>query len=445
MKRIKSILIAVTAALLCSCSNTDKKPGNGTASYDFDGKVDYDTWFTPQRLRIEFILAGDADGQKAYLGNLYREAEWSGTHVSLVNPFGYGEYWFEAFAGEELIFSTGFCSLFSEWRTTAEASQVAKSMTHNIWMPFPKGKIHIVLYERRREDNRFQPMLEADVDPDDKLINSGMSNGFKVEEYLISGENREKVDILFVAEGYTASEMDKFRKDASRMAEYMFTLAPYSERRNDFNIRFLLAESADSGVDIPQDGIWKNTLCESNFYTFRIDRYLTISDHSKIAAAVSGAPFDALFILANCEKYGGGGIYNSYALGTSDNRNADPVFIHEFGHSFAGLADEYFTSEVAYEEFYNLELEPWEPNITTLVDFSAKWEDMLPEGAVIPTEPNDSTMLGVLGVYEGGGYMAKGVYRPYFDCRMHHNNTSDGFCPVCRRAIGRMIDFHIGK
>lgn len=442
MKKINFIPFLVAFAIFSECTKNAETYGNGTFSYNFEGKVDYNTYFTPERLRIEFILAGNSEKQEAYLGSLSRESEWAGSEAALVDPFGYGEYYFEAFSGDELIFSRGFCSLFSEWRTTEEASRVAKSMTHNVWMPFPKEKIRVVLYERRRSDNVFQPMLEAEIDPADKLINSGKLNDFKVEDYLISGDNASKLDLLFVAEGYTAAEMDKFRSDAARMAEYMFTLAPYSDRRGDFNIRFLLSASTDSGVDIPQDGIWKSTVCESNFYTFYIDRYLTISDHSKIAETVSGAPFDALFILANCEKYGGGGIYNSYALGTSDNRRSDPVFIHEFGHSFAGLGDEYFTSEVAYEDFYNLDVEPWEPNITTLKDFDAKWADMLPEDAVIPTLPNDSTMIGVLGVFEGGGYMAKGVYRPYFECRMH-NNTAEGFCPVCQRAISRMIDFYI--
>ncbi|MBO4570597.1 MAG: peptidase M64 [Bacteroidales bacterium] len=434
------LFIALLPAFF-ACRETPAPHGNGTTSYNFEGKVDYDTYFTPERMRVEFILAGDASKQEAYLGGIYREAEWTGSPNSLIDPFGYGEYYFEAFSGEQLVFSTGFCSLFSEWRTTAEASKVARSMPHNVWMPFPKEPVRIVLYERRKADNAFQPLLEATIDPEDRLINSGRLNGYPVDNYQISGPDASKVDLLFVAEGYSEAEMGKFRKDAARFAEYMFTLAPYSERRNDFNIRFLLSASGDSGVDIPQDGIWKNTVCESNFYTFYIDRYLTISDHSKIADAVSGAPFDAIFIVANCEKYGGGGIYNSYALGTSDNSRSDPVFIHEFGHSFAGLADEYFTSEVAYEDFYNLALEPWEPNITTLKDFGSKWADMLPEGAVIPTQPNDSTMLGVLGVFEGGGYMAKGVYRPYFDCRMHHND-SEGFCPVCQRAISRMIDHY---
>ena len=441
MKKFNFVLFTLLFAILPACNKEVKTSGNGTFSYNFEGKVDFNANFTNERLRIEFILAGDASNQKAYLGTVSREPQWSGNPDNLIDPFGYGEYYFEAFEEGELVFSTGFCSLFSEWRTTEEASRVAKSMTHNVWMPFPRKPVKVVLYERRRADNVFQPMLEAVIDPADKLINTGRLNDFAVEPYMINGDDARKVDLLFVAEGYTAAEMEKFRKDATRFAEYMFTLDPYKERRSDFNIRFLLSCSRDSGVDIPQDDIWKSTVCESNFYTFYIDRYLTIQDHSKIAEAVSGAPFDALFIVANCAKYGGGGIYNSYALGTSDNDRSDPVFIHEFGHSFAGLADEYFTSEVAYEDFYNLDLEPWEPNITTLKDFGSKWADMLPEGAVIPTEPNDSTQLGVLGVFEGGGYMAKGVYRPYFDCRMHHNN-SEGFCPVCQRAIGRMIDFY---
>ena len=444
MKRILTLSIA--ALLFASCGKapqTPAGPGNGTVSCSFEGTVDYDSHFTSERLRIDFVLAGDDKNITAYLGGLSREVEWAGSHNALIDPFGYGSFYMEVFDGEDLIFSRGFNSLFDEWRTTEEAKNVAKCMTQSMWMPFPKDEVKIVLYARRFEDNRFEQIFTFEVDPADKLISCGRRNDFKVEPLMVSGDKLSKVDLLFVAEGYTGTEMEKYRRDAQRFTDYMFSLEPYAGRKEDFNIWLLMSPSEDSGVDIPQDDLWKSTTLESNFFTFYIDRYLTIWDHSKIADAVSGAAFDAIFIIANTEKYGGGGIYNSYAMGSSDNERSNPVFVHEFGHSFAGLADEYFSKEVAYEDYYNLEIEPWEPNITTLVDFDSKWADMLPEGAVIPTQPNDSTMIGVLGVYEGGGYMTEGVYRPYFECRMRNNTAGEGFCPVCRRAIERMIDFYV--
>lgn len=443
---MKHLLALAAAALVLASSCAPQQPapqGNGTVSCSFEGTVDYDTYFTSERLRIDFVLAGDRDNITAYLGGLSREAEWAGSKNALVDPFGYGAYYMEVFDGENLIFSRGFNSLFDEWRTTEEGREICKSTTQTMWMPFPKDEVKVVLYCRRYGDNVFEQIFTFDIDPSDKLITCGKRNDFKVEPVMVNGDKADKVDLLFVAEGYTEGEMDKYRKDAKRFTDYMFSMEPYASRKNDFNVWMLMSPSAESGVDIPQDDVWKSTLLESNFFTFYIDRYLTVWNHSKIADAVSGAAFDALFIIANCDKYGGGGIYNSYALGYSDGDRADQVFIHEFGHSFAGLADEYFSKEVAYEDYYNLALEPWEPNITTLVDFNSKWADMLPADAVIPTQPNDSTMIGVLGVYEGGGYMTEGVYRPYFECRMRNNTAGEGFCPVCRRAISRMIDFYI--
>ena len=228
-----------------------------------------------------------------------------------------------------------------------------------------------------------------------------------------------KVDLLFVAEGYTAGQMDKFHKDCRKFMEYLFSMEPYKSRKDDFNVTAVDVVSSESGTDIPDRGVWKHTALNSHFYTFYIDRYLTVTDYKAIAENVAGVPFDALFIVVNEEKYGGGGIYNSYALGTA-------------GHSFAGLGDEYFTSEVAYEGFYDTGVEPWEPNITTMVDFAGKWKDMIDSGKWDEEQ---------VGVHEGGGYMAKGVYRSREDCRMRTNSAPD-FCPVCQRAVDRMIDYY---
>jgi IgA Peptidase M64. len=443
MKRFLMIT-ALLMAFLVSCKQKASDPvaeGNGTVSCSFEGTVDYDEFFTAQRLRLDFVLAGDKDTEYAFLEGLACESEWAGSPDGLIDPFGYGEYYFEAFSGEQLIFSKGFCSLFQEWSTTAQASEMPMAMSQTMWMPFPKGVINVKLYHRNKADGRFAEFYSCTVDPDDKLIRRQKENDFKVVPLMVNGDRAHKVDLLFVAEGYTAGQMAKFRADAQRFTDYMFTFEPYSHRKDDFNIWLLESTSENDGVDIPQDDKWVGTVCESNFYTFYIDRYLTISNHKKIASAVSGAPFDALFIIANESKYGGGGIYNSYALGTSDNKRSNEVFIHEFGHSFAGLGDEYYDSEVAYEDYYPAGIEPWEPNITTLVNFDAKWAEMVDEGVPVPT-PASEEYAGVVGVYEGAGYMTYGCYRPFIQCRML-NNTAPGFCPVCQRAIEQMIDFYI--
>ena len=234
--------------------------------------------------------------------------------------------------------------------------------------------------------------------------------------------------------------MDKFRKDAQKFSEYLFEMEPYKSRKSDFNVWAVESISNESGTDIPHQDIWKNTVANSNFFTFKIDRYLTAPDQKLISQIASNSPYDALYVIVNTEKYGGGGIYNFYGLSMADHKTEAPVFVHELGHSFAGLGDEYYESETAYNDFYNLKTEPWEPNVTTLVNFDSKWKDLIKEGTPVPT-PNSKDYLDVVGLFEGGGYVSKGVYRPYFECRMK-NNTAKDFCPACQRAINKMIDYY---
>lgn len=399
---------------------------------------DYDTWFTSDRLRVDFILAGDADSQQAYLAGLRRECAWAGSHESLIDPFRYGEYMFEVWSGDTLVYSKGFSTLFQEWRTTPEAREVSRAYNQSVWMPFPKNEVCIILSERVKEAGEsgaaggFREIFSCTVDPGNALVSREAAPDYAITPLLVSGEMGNKVDLLFVAEGYTVGQMDKFHKDCRKFMEYLFSMEPYKSRMDDFNVSAVDVVSPEQGTDIPDLGIWKHTALNSHFYTFYIDRYLTITDYKSIADNVAGVPFDVIFIVVNEEKYGGGGIYNSYALGTSGDGLSYQVFAHEFGHSFAGLGDEYFTSDVAYENYYNTDIEPWEPNITTMIDFAGKWKDMIDYG-----EWDE----GQVGIHEGGGYMAKGVYRSREDCRMR-TNTAPDFCPVCQRAINRMIDYY---
>jgi len=401
----------------------------------------YEQYFTNERLRLDITFAGDLNTQSVFLENLHKEEFWSGSKKNLVDPFDYGDYYYKVFnSNNELIFSKGFNTLFREWRTTAEAKTTKRSFASSYWIPFPKEAVKVVFYERLKETGKLVELESFNIDPNDKLISMEVENDFKINKIIYNGVPSDKVDLLFIAEGYTQEQMDKFRADAERFAGYLFDIEPYKSRKEDFNIWAVESVSKDSGTDIPHQNIWKNTVLSSNFYTFYIDRYLTVSDQRGVASVASNAHCDAMYVIVNTEKYGGGGIYNFYGLSMADNRVAAEVFVHEFGHSFAGLADEYYTSEVAYEEFYNFNVEPWEPNITTLVDFSKKWEAMITTGAPIPT-PNDESYKGVVGLFEGGGYMAKGIYRPVFNCRMKANNA-ESFCPVCTAAINRMIDYY---
>lgn len=439
------ILLAAAAALVmlgsCKQQAIEEIPGDGTATSVFEGSVDYDTHFTPERLRIDFILAGDKDTQYAFLDELHKEPSWAGSPSSLIDFMRYGQYFFEAFENDELVYSHGFSTLFEEWRTTPQARTTPMAAGQTVWMPFPKNPVHIVLYERIRSTGKFHKFYECDVDPSDTHIIPGPDNHFQVTYLQYKGDPAHKVDLVFAGEAYTEEQLPKLRADATRMMEYLFTMEPYASRREDFNVCLVESISEDDGVDIPNHGQWKNTVMNSTFDTFYEDRYLTIMNHKNIASVLSGVPFDAAFIIANETKYGGGGIYGSYAMGTSDNRASDIVFVHEFGHLFAALGDEYYDSSVAYEDYYPLDVEPWEPNLTTLVNFDAKWKDMIDAGTPVPT-PNDPQYKDVTGLFEGAGYMTKGCYRPYLECRML-NNTAPAFCPVCQKAISDMIDFYV--
>ena len=439
MKKALSVLAIAIIAVACEPHRV-MPDGDGTVSSTTGFKPDYETFFTGERLRIDLMLAGDRNTQKAYLRELHSESEWAGNPNSLIDRSGYGQYFFEAFCGDTLVYSKSFSTLFEEWRTTPQADAVAMAAGQSLWMPFPKDTTHIVLYQRVRGSGRFEPFFEFDVDPSDRHIVPGPDNNFRVSVLQYNGAPAHKVDLVFAGEGYTRDRIQKLRTDARRMMEYLFSMEPYASRRDDFNVYLVESISEEGGVDIPQMGQWRSTEMDSMFDTFYTDRYLTINDQTKIARTVSGATFDTVFVIADEVKYGGGGFYNSYAMGTSDHPLSLVVMIHEFGHSFAGLGDEYYDSSVAYEDYYPAGVEPWEPNITTRVDFASKWEDMLEEGIPVPT-PNDSTYTGHVGLFEGAGYMAHGCWRPFFECRML-NNTAPGFCPVCQRAINRMIDYY---
>ena len=407
-------------------------------------QFDFDDYFETKTLRFDFFLAGNAQQQAVFVDCFREEPIWSGPVTHLTDNPDYGEYCYRMYdeASGKLIYNKGFCSLFQEWRTTDEAKTINRTYSQVVVMPFPKKNIRLEILSRSYETGQFEPLFQTSIDPKSIYINREQRPEFPVTKILNNGVPAKKVDLVFIAEGYTINEMEKFRKDATRFTDYLFQTEPYNERKNDFNVWAVESPSEESGTDIPGQNIWKNTALKSHFWTFGIDRYLTAPDLFIIRDKLWNVPCDAVFVIVNSEKYGGGGIYNYYGLGTSDHPLSMIVFVHELGHSFAGLADEYFDSEVAYNDFYNLTTEPWEPNLTTLVNFEAKWKNMLLSGTPIPTQPNRNNNDRV-GVYEGGGYVTKGVYRPMITCRMRSNSAI--FCPVCQSAINRMIDWSIDK
>lgn len=403
-------------------------------------QVAFDDWFEKKSLRVDFALSGNSEYQAAALQQLKQEPVWGGPVKNLADEFFYGGYYVNVYdkATNQLLYSRGFNTLFEEWRTTEQAKCEVQSWTNSVSVPFPKKKVVLEITARDKNDMHFHPLLEMDVDPASIFIDRSAMKGNVVTQLQYKGDPSGKVDLVFLGEGYTAAEEKKFEADAGRFMEALFATPPFDRHRDDFNVWSVGLASEESGTDVSGKGVFKNTALNSGYYTFGLDRYLTTPDMKSIRDAVWNTPCDAIFILVNAETYGGGGMYNHYAMGTADNARTSAVFVHEFGHSFAGLADEYFSSDVAYDDdFYNKECEPWEPNITTLVDFNSKWKDLLPAGTPVPT-PLEAPYRDKVGVFEGGGYQAKGIYRPVDHCMMRDYGP---FCPACSRAIVRMIDY----
>lgn len=403
----------------------------------------FDEYFTESCLRIDFSLSGDALTQAAALRQLREEPLWSGPRRNLVDPFGYGGYGVNLYdrASGRLIYSRGFNTLFEEWRTTAQARSEVQAWDNSVTVPFPKAPVTVEITARDRKDMQLRPLLRLEVDPQSIFIDRSPLHRQQVRELQIEGGTAEKVDLVFLAEGYTAAEQEKFFDDARRFTESLFSTPPFSTRREDFNVRAVGLVSEETGTDLSGQGIYRNTALNSGFYTFGEERYLTTADMKSIRDAVWDTPCDAIFILVNTPVYGGGGMYNFYAIGAADNDRTPHIFVHELGHSFAGLADEYFYDDDLYIDFYDLGQEPWEPNITTLVGFDGKWRDLLPAATPVPT-PTETPYTERVGVYEGGGYVSRGIYRPMDHCMMRDYAP---FCPVCSRAIERMIDFLTDK
>jgi len=398
-------------------------------------------YFENKTCRVDYFHSGDAYDEYYELDEVILENKWFGSRKNLIDDFDYGNYKFNVLdsTSGKLIYSKTYSSLFLEYRSTEEAKNQCGNYTESVVFPLPKETFIVEFYSRGKDLvwSKKHEILINPADPNAIRENNRSSTLYTVH---FSGKPKKKLDIAFVPEGYTRDQMQKFRSDCDKFAKYILECEPYNDFRKKINIWGIVAPSEEEGTDLPGDSIWKNTLLNTNFYTFGSERYLTTSDYKTVRDAVSGVPADFIVILVNHEKYGGGGIFNFYCVATTDNEYSDFLLVHELGHSFAGLGDEYYTSEVAVQDFYDLSREPWEPNLTSLVDFGSKWESMLPSGTPVPT-PDTEEYRNQIGVFEGGGYVAKGIYRPYIDCTMNVRKYNN-FCPVCSKAIEEMIRFY---
>lgn len=406
--------------------------------------VDFDTYFEHRTLRIDYLIGGNAQEQTVFLKSLKKEAHWGGTVVNMIDIYNYGNFRFQLTdkASGRLIYSRGFGSLFQEWQSTVEAKTMNRSYYQVNVMPFPKNKTQFCI-EYRNRDGVFVKLFEYEIDPSDYFILKETPMQVQYSKLMGEGDASSSVDLAFIAEGYTKEDMGKFREDVKRVAGYILNVEPFKTYANRFNIYALESVSEESGTDIPGQQVYKNTVLNSSFYTFNSERYLTTSDLKTLHDIAANVPYDHIFVLINTDKYGGAGIYNYYSSCSSNHPFTKEVASHEFGHGFVGLGDEYYNDNVAVVDFYNLKVEPWEPNITTLVDFDNKWKSMIEKQTVIPT-PRIKKYENKVGLFEGGGYMSKGIYSPVQDCKMKSNNK-DEFCPVCQKACERMVLFTIGE
>lgn len=400
----------------------------------------FEEHFTDSTLRLDYVFCGDAKHQAIYLQGMVKTGVWAGRRHNLAEPLlrGNGQVLVKDPASGAVLYSNSFSTLFQEWQDYEEARSTQKAFENCLLVPFPKDTVlvEVLLSDRH---GKVSSRMSHRVVPEDILIRQARP----VDSRTLWGDGpvESAIDIVVLSEGYTAAEEEKFWADAGRARDALFRHPPFSERTDDFSIRAVFVPSEDSGPSIPHLGQWHRTAVDSHFDTFYSERYLTTSSLQKVHDALGTVPFEQIIVLVNTPVYGGGGIYNSITIMGSDHKTFDQVIVHEFGHAFAGLGDEYFYGDQA-ETPYPADTEPWEPNITTLKDFASKWQDLLPPGTPVPTPVDSLEMQGFkLGVYEGAGYQAHGVYRPAPDCRMK-TNQCDGFCPVCSRAIERMTDYY---
>ncbi len=390
---------------------------------------EFDEYFTDATLRIDYNFSGNAHEQHIAVDELKRMPRWYGKRQRLAElPMeGNGQITVRSRKSGEVIYRNSFSTLFQEWLAYPEAETTSKAFENVFLVPMPRDTALITVELR---DNRREVIasLTHEVVPTDILIRHiGERNVTPYSTLNQAADTTRAIHIAYLAEGYTPDEMDTFLSDAKEAMEALMAHEPFKSAREKFNIIAVQAPSAESGTSEPANGIWKDTALSSHFDTFYSDRYLTTLNLKDMHDLLAGTPYEHIIVLVNTEKYGGGGILNSYNLSMTHHLKFKPVVVHEFGHSFAGLADEYAYD---YEEIpmYPAGIEPWEKNITRKVDFGSKWKDMMGSDSEI-------------GLYEGAGYSLSGIWRAYPDCRMRTNENPE-FCPVCQRALRDVIDFY---
>lgn len=387
----------------------------------------FSDYFEDRTLRIDYSFSGDSARQDIYVDELSTMPRWFGKRQRLAEvPLkGNGQIVVRDTESGQVIYRHPFSTLFQEWLTTDEAKHTRKSFENVFLVPYPKWPVNITV-ELRDYHNRVNATMTHTVDPQDILIRHiGEENVTPYTTLHAAADTTRCIRIAFVAEGYQSSELLTYLDDCRKAVRALFEHEPFKSLQDRFQIIALLSTSTDSGVSVPRKGIWKNTVLSSQFDTFYSERYLTTLHLKRLHDVLAGTPYEHIIIITNTTTYGGGGIYNSYNLASAHGPMYEPVVVHEFGHSFGGLGDEYPYGDS--DPMYYADTEPWEPNLTTQHNFTGKWENLIREGKA--------------GLVEGGGYLSHGVWRGQEDCRMRTNEYPT-FCPVCEQALTRLIKFY---
>ena len=456
----------------------------------------FDNNFTNATMRVDYYRIGTKGQEQITLDRVYEENVWAGSRVNVLDTLNLGDCFVKVsdLQTNMLLYSRGYSTVFGEWQTTEEAlSGTWRTFHETVRFPYPKRKVVVSFLRRDKfvamgETMAFQEVVSFVIDPNSStaIHREKRQSPFKIFDVMINGPIERKVDILILGDGYAKEDIEKFRKDAKHFTEQLFSYQPFKKHKNDFNVRAMEVISDDSGIDKPDQNVWKHTALGTMYNTFGSARYVLTEENRAMRDIADTAPYDFITILVNDNRYGGGGIFNLYTTcftkpaKTGQEWEMDYVYVHEFGHCFGGLGDEYYSSQVSYIDFYPKGVEPWEPNVTrTNTKDNLKWRNVTLLDTPVPTpwqkakydsietlrgkldrlasdyyEKREGLMksandilqdphwIGIVGAFEGSGYTSKNMYRPAIDCKMFALNPVD-FDPVCAAAIERMIEMCI--
>jgi hypothetical protein len=443
----------------------------------------------PATVRVDYAHSGNALSDQYALERVVIEPlPWPGNAARNLDDTNRGQNRVEVVDAKtgDLLYSRGFSTVFGEWRTTEEANRMSRAFHESVRFPKFDRPVRVRIL-KRDERNQFSVAWSVEVDADaQEVVKQQPAAPAKPIPIHVSGPSPDKVDLLVLGDGSTAAELKKFESDARRLVKHLFTVSPFKERAKDFNVWGLAVPTNESGITRPSTGVHHASELGTRYDIFGSERYVLTLDNRALRDIAQHAPYEFIEILVNNETYGGGGIFGQFSTAAAGNEWANYLFVHEFGHHFAGLADEYYTSPVAYATG-GVRMEPWEPNATALRDpANLKWKRHVKAGTPLPTpwpkaeyeeasrayqkkraalraanrpesemnalfredlKATEALFAGRphrhdVGAFEGANYEASGYYRPAMQCLMF--DRSEAFCPVCRDGVSEIIDLYAG-